>query len=231
MRMLGGSAILVVMVFFLLSGLSFGESGVREHYEEGITYASEGKLIQARDEFRVVLKMDPRLITAQSSLKVIDAAIALHFKKEAVMHNFKGAIFGYKGMVEKSITEYTKAIEVDPKIAAAYNNRGDAYVNIGRYGRAISDFTKAIEIEPGNAIAYTNRGNAYSEKGDYDRAISDFTKAIEIDPEHALAYTNRGFVYMMSMDEKTMACKDLKRACELGNCRNYEITREGGHCK
>ena len=215
----------------LLPRIASVADSAKVHYNMGVEYASEGKFIQAREEFKVTMKMDPSLIPSQFSLKVIEGAIALHFKKEAVMHNFKGVAFGYKGMVEKSITEYTKAIEIDPKIAATYNNRGDAYINQGHYDRAISDFTKAIEIDPEHAIAYTNRGNAYNDTGHSDRAISDFTKAIEIDPEYSLAYTNRGYVYMMSVDDITMACKDFKRACELGNCMNYNISKKGGHCR
>jgi len=201
------------------------------HYSMGVDYASEGKFIQAREEFKVALKIDPKLIPSKFSLKVIEDAIAFNFRKEAVMHDFKGVAFGDKGMVDKSITEHTKAIEIDPKIAAPYNNRGNAYGNKGHYDRAISDFNKAIEIDPEYALAYTNRGNAYASKGHYDRAISDFTKATEIDPEYSEPYINRGFVYMVNLDEKTMACKDFKRACELGRCRDYTIARKGGHCR
>ncbi|MBU7029465.1 MAG: tetratricopeptide repeat protein [Theionarchaea archaeon] len=47
-------------------------------------------------------------------------------------------------------------IEIDPKLAQAYNNRGLAYRELNRYERAIEDFDKALEIDPKLAQAYKN---------------------------------------------------------------------------
>ena len=75
-----------------------------------------------------------------------------------------------------AIIYYTKAIELDPKLTAAYNNRGNAYHNLKNYEVAIADYTKAIELDPKLAAAYNNRGNAYKSLGKNNEANADFAK-------------------------------------------------------
>ena len=97
-----------------------------------------------------------------------------------------------KGDYYGAISDFTKAIEINPNLANAYFTRGNAKYNLKDYNGAIADFTKAIEINPNFAKAYYNRGNSKSDLKDYYGAISDFTKAIEINPNSANAYNNRG---------------------------------------
>jgi len=99
-------------------------------------------------------------------------------------HNFDQAIY-----------EYTKAIDINPNLAKAYNNRGVAYAQEGSLSRAISDFTMAIADNVNDAEAYNNRGHAYAEVGNNDQAISDYTKAIDINAIYVKAYNNRQVLY------------------------------------
>ena len=82
------------------------------------------------------------------------------------------------GLYDSAISDFNKAIEIDPKHDKAYNSRGNVYNVKGLFDLAISDFNEAIDINPKYADAYGNRGYAYSAKGLYDLAISDFNKAI-----------------------------------------------------
>ena len=119
-------------------------------------------------------------------------AVAYRFIGLAAAYKIRGDAYK-RGAYDRAIKDYTKAIKLDPKDAAAYNNRGFAYNEEGAYDRAIKDFTKAIDLDPKDAAAYNNRGFAYNEEGAYDRAIKDSTKAIDLDPKDAAAYNNRGF--------------------------------------
>jgi len=96
-----------------------------------------------------------------------------------------------KGMLDKAIAEFSKAIKINPRDANAYYNRGITYYYKGQYDQAISDFNKALEINPKDAELYYNRGIANDLKGDYDQAISDFTQALELNPNYAKAYFNK----------------------------------------
>ena len=114
----------------------------------------------------------------------------------------------------RAIAEYTKAIELKPDYANAYNNRGNAYSNKSDYSRAIADYTKAIELKAGFTNAYYNRGTAYYRKSDYGCAIADLTKAIELKPDYADAYNNRGHAYH-SKGDHARAQADFDKAKQL----------------
>jgi len=105
----------------------------------------------------------------------------------------RGVAASEKGELDQAIDDFTKAIELDPKLAFAYNNRGNVYRKKGNYDQAISDYTKAIEIAPAETQIYINRAYAYYEdKGAFDLALTDFDKAIELNPNLASAYKGRG---------------------------------------
>ena len=127
----------------------------------------------------------------------------------------KGYSYFTQGQWDQAITEYTSAIEMDPKLAAAYNYRGSAYGEKGDYDKAIADLNMAIELNPKLTEAYRNRGIAYGNKGDYDSAIADFNTGIALDSVDALAYFNRGAAYDKK-GEKAKAEADFARAKELG---------------
>ena len=114
-----------------------------------------------------------------------------------------------------AISDYTKAIEIDPNNANAYFNRGNSKYDLKDYYGAISDYTKAIEIDPNNDSAYYNRGLSKYDLKDYYGAISDYTKAIEIDPNYAKAYNNRG-ISKAFINDLNGACEDARKAKSLG---------------
>jgi tetratricopeptide (TPR) repeat protein len=133
---------------------------------------------------------------------------------DAESYNNRGAAYAKEGEYDKAISDFNKAIELNPRYADAYNNRGAAYAKKGEYEKAISDYSKAIELNPRYADAYYNRGLAYYGKGEYDKAISDFNKAIELNPIDADAYYNRGAVYAKK-GEYEKAISDYSKAIDL----------------
>src|SRR5260221_500931 len=56
-----------------------------------------------------------------------------------------------------AISEFDKAIEINPRDADSYYNRGFIKWTLKKYQSAIADFDKAIEINPKLTIAYYNR--------------------------------------------------------------------------
>jgi len=127
----------------------------------------------------------------------------------------RGVESSQKGDFKKAVSDYNKAIEVNPEFVVAYLNRGNSYSRMGELDKAIADYTKAIELNPRYPIAYYNRGFVYRRMGEYDRAILDFTKAVEIDPKYARAYYYRGHIYHYK-GEYEKAWEDIKKARSLG---------------
>jgi len=111
-----------------------------------------------------------------------------------------------------ALTDYNKAIELDPNDANAYYSRGFSYNNSGKYELAIADYSKAIELDPKDAVAYNDRGISYDSLSKYDLAIADYNKAIELDPQNADAYNSLAFLYVTAKNKKHI---DGKKAVKL----------------
>ncbi len=87
-----------------------------------------------------------------------------------------------KGNRSLAISDFTKAIKMNPRFAMAYYYRGSAYLRKREYDQVISDFTEAIEIA-GYAVAYAERAFIYYLKKEYDKAWKDVHKAESLGQE------------------------------------------------
>lgn len=85
----------------------------------------------------------------------------------------------------------------------------------------IENCNQAIHLNPNSADAYYKRGIVYDGLKKYDKAIEDYSKAINLNSKHAEAYIKRGYVYYDN--NKSKACEDWKKACELGRCDNLKV--------
>lgn len=123
--------------------------------------------------------------------------------------------YGIKSsMTSDKIEYFTKALELDPELAAAYERRGMLYYFQEKYDKVIQDFNSYIELAPAKGEAYRMLGMGYLKSGMYRPAINNFTRAIEIKPEHVHAHAYRAEAYRLNgkYDE---AIIDATRAIKL----------------
>ena len=66
--------------------------------------------------------------------------------RSAPAYNNRGIAYRQQGEFEKAIADLTKAIELDPVVAAPYNNRGFAFEKLGNKENAEADYAKAKEL-------------------------------------------------------------------------------------
>jgi len=213
MKVLKEMCLPILIVLFLISGITYAQSPAEENYDKGVEHAIQEKFKMAKEEFEKALKIDPSLKPVEFSLKIINDVIQQKIKTETAIHLFKGISNGNKSQYNMAISDYTMAIEINPKYAIAYYYRGIAYSNKGQHDLSISDYTMAIEINPKYAGAYNSRGIAYRNNGQHDLAISDYSMGIEINPNDAETYNNRAIAYSkkrqfdMAISDYSMAIK------------------------
>jgi len=114
----------------------------------------------------------------------------------------------------EAIEAFTKAVELNPKDAAAYYNQGLAFDELGKYEEALDEYHASIKLDPKLAISYVGRGNAYYKLKKYEKALKDYDKAIELKPEMPEPYVGRGNVYW-KQNWYYKAIRDYDRAIEL----------------
>ena len=155
------------------------------------------------------------------------------------------AVFFYNRGLEsplacKKIEYFTRAIQLNPNLAEAYENRAIHYYFQWQLDKAIQDYTRVISLKPHCVNAYLMRGLAFFKKEygegiraeiknmafhlsqkavpefseSLERAIDDFSSAIALDPELASAYSYRAKAYRIKgMTEA--AFRDADRVIEL----------------
>jgi tetratricopeptide (TPR) repeat protein len=123
-----------------------------------------------------------------------------------------------QGVKEKDpqikIKLYTKAIELNPNYAVAYNNRGYTQLTQKNFGYALRDLNQAIALNPNYSVAYNNRGNVHFQRQKYEQAWQDYDRAISLKPDFTEAYVNRGHVYFIRKDYD-LAMMDFDRAIAI----------------
>ena len=119
-----------------------------------------------------------------------------------------------KAPQKKTIENLTRAVELAPSHAPAYNELGFAYAKKGDYDKAIANYNKALELDRCYDWALYNRGCAWDEQGKYDLAIADYGKALQCNPRYAEAYNNRGNAWYRK-ERYDEAFQDYTKAVEL----------------
>jgi tetratricopeptide (TPR) repeat protein len=126
----------------------------------GVTYAESG---------------DPR--TASGILKL---AIRL-YPDDAGAHFNLAIAYGAMGNAEE-ISEYRKALAIDPDLVLGYLNLGAALYSKGEYDGAIAEYRKGIEVNPLVASLHYSLSFALEHQGKNQEAKAETALAQNIDP-------------------------------------------------
>ena len=101
-----------------------------------------------------------------------------------------------------AIKHFTRAIEIDPKFAEAYNQRAIAHYLAERWDDSIEDCRRTVELMPCHFGAWAGMGHCYAHAGRFPQALECYRKAVEINPHLACLIE---------------ACDELQRECERGH--------------
>jgi tetratricopeptide (TPR) repeat protein len=88
---------------------------------------------------------------------------------------------------QDAITNFSKAIELDPKHVKAYKGRAFCYEKTGNIIGAIEDYKRAIVFEPKDKELYYNAGRLSYDIGKYDAAYELLHEAVNKDQQYYAA--------------------------------------------
>jgi tetratricopeptide (TPR) repeat protein len=73
----------------------------------------------------------------------------------------------------KALSDFDKAIAVDPNYARAYHLRGLAQEKLGKHEAALADFDRSIELDPEYGAGYYSRATLHAKMGHEDLSSDD----------------------------------------------------------
>src|SRR5215813_10324897 len=157
---------------------------------------------------------------AKDDAVLLDQAVA-HFAEQLARHpgdshalTARGVVLISKKETDKSLADFNKAIEIDPKATLAYFNRANLAYEKKEYDKALEDYNVVIASDPEFDWAYHVRGWIYYRRKDYDKALADYEKAIQLVPTEAVFYRDRGNIATMRKQYE-QAVADFTKSIEL----------------
>ena len=129
---------------------------------------------------------------------------------------------GTKSYLHASTDLFNKALEIDPRYAAAYAGLAEAYALIYEWHekkpewleKAMEASLKALMYDSSSSEAYSAMGQVYFHRKAIDEALTAINKAIELDGDNFFAFWLLGRIYRM-MDREEEAVTQFKRVLEL----------------
>jgi tetratricopeptide (TPR) repeat protein len=190
----------------LAKALSIDPNYAAAYTNRGAVYAQFGDLDRAIADFSHAILINPKSAPAYQGLGHVyaakgdyDRAIAAY--DTAISDSGYAGLYNDRGVAREAKKDYfgaqsdfTQAIDIDPKCATAFLNRGKTSIELGDRKSAIEDYSLAIRADSGFADAYYARGYEYSKNGEHASAKADFAKAVQVS---AIACRRLGYTYGM----------------------------------
>jgi tetratricopeptide (TPR) repeat protein len=148
-------------------------------------------------------------------LSLVFGSLAWAESQEARDHYNRGVIYQSQGRFGEAISEYQKAIVLEPKYGWAWSNLGNTWLSLGKVEEAIECFHRAIEIDPRDPTFHNNLGYAYSRQGKLDSARSEYERAVSLYPNYAAALFNLACLHSLQ-GNPDLSLSFLERAVEKG---------------
>ena len=97
-------------------------------------------------------------------------------------YNLRGQAYFKNGQYDFALSDFERAIKLEPTYYQAIHNRAIIYLKYHLYDLAFDDFSRVIKINPRCALAYYFRGQMHFQNKNYQAALNDFNEAVSLDP-------------------------------------------------
>lgn len=142
---------------------------VAAQFQRAVALQQQGKLAEAADEYRALLKRKPDYAEAQANLGVVQARL---------------------GQYEEAIAAYTAALKLAPQLAPIRLNLGIAHYRAGQMQQAADVLHQFLEQVPGSVQARQLYGLSLAALGKDVDAIEQLTSTLDAaSPDPAVLYT------------------------------------------
>jgi arylsulfatase A-like enzyme/Flp pilus assembly protein TadD len=137
------------------------------------------------------------------AIKVFNEKNYFQAESDPELLNELGTAYSRKGDIEKAIEIYERALALDSKYPALYNNLGMNYLSLSLkkkdskiLQKSLESFKKSIELDQQYPLPYNGLGMAYRQAGNLEGAIYCWERALDLNPDFCPVLYNLGLAYM-----------------------------------
>ena len=149
----------------------------------------------------------PSRILVANPLAAVQVSVSDKAQSSATVYYKSATKKSIAGDYRGALTDYNRAIQLNPKYADAYNNRGNLkYTKLNDIEGGLADYNRAIRLKPKNANAYFNRSLLKYNKLDNSPeerlrqragAIGDLKKAAKIYQQQGSTRNDRAAINLL----------------------------------
>jgi tetratricopeptide (TPR) repeat protein len=129
----------------------------------GATHLKEGRVDEAMEVFREVIRKHPNNVNAMRYLAV--------------------AYWTEKQKLDDAEALLRRVVEIAPDFAIAWMNLAMVQLERLRYLESIDSYLEATRLEPKNPAAWGGLGNAYARANYQEKSAEAFARAVELNPD------------------------------------------------
>ena len=111
-------------------------------------------------------------------------------------HLCLGVLANGTGKYQEAVTEFKRALELDPTTDEAYIGLAQTYTKLNKLEDAEKTFQRLIGLRPQYYRGYNALGSFYLQQAQYDKAAQMYLKASDLAPQSYRIYTNLGAAYL-----------------------------------
>ncbi len=181
-------------VAYLYLGRSVRGRESREAYKKAKTYserATEKERLYIEAAYASAVEGDPA-----KRFRILKQ-MAKEYPKEKRVYYELARYYRVKGLFDKAIEEYNKALELDPEYGSALNSLAFVYVSIEDFEKAIEYFKKYIAVSPKDANPLDSLALCYFWTGRLEEAVAKFKEALEIKPDWVASCWGLSYIYAL----------------------------------
>jgi tetratricopeptide (TPR) repeat protein len=165
-------------------GLALFKSGDREkHFSEVIANMEKAIKLNSQyaDAYSVRGNAHYELGDVEKAIADYTKAVECCPKNPVYYFERASAYLALEKVSAAVISDFDRAIQLDPKFSAAYANRGWTYYRLNRSEEALRDLDKAIELSPNIALNHKCRAAILLNLGRTEDAMRELRQACKLD--------------------------------------------------
>jgi tetratricopeptide (TPR) repeat protein len=151
--------------------------------------------------------------------------------QDAKAHLLLGKIYTLQGRRTDAIQQFTKAIELQPNSATAYDTLGTALNRFAEFDLARKAFEQAITLDPNFAQAHLNLAMSLAQVSDSAGATEQLQTAIRLQPSSSVAASAHYLLAKILADQDGQRAMDELTAATRIEPRKQEAWLELGRLK
>jgi tetratricopeptide (TPR) repeat protein len=140
--------------------------------------------------------------------------LATEEQKRARNHINLGKTLHTRGMDEKAIQEFQRAVKLDGSNPEGHVLLGLLLLDKGETDEALKQLNTGMELNPQSRVVKIGLGRAYRMKGQTDKALAILQGELELNPDSEVIHLELGKVYE-SLGKTDEALKHYKASAEL----------------